>query len=399
LIMYYGSKISENMTRTPEGYLICHNVPIGRTGSMEYYGEEIGLEDKRGQIVKVSRSPDELFSKATMASFEGKPVANEHPSNNIDLNTVSIFTKGHIQNVRKDGDFLIGDLYITDQGLIAEIENGKREVSCGYDCLWLPVDDSQYEQKNIVGNHVAVVQKGRAGPRVAIKDAKPEEVKTERRNKMGSMSKNILAAMGFKAFAQDAEPEEIAKAMDALGEAETSGEQPKEGTIEECIKLCKECLDMCKTCLEECKKCVEECKSMTATETGGADAELAALEKEMGGMDESGSATVEPEKKEEEEKPTPAADSLKAFVAKMKPVIMSIPDAKTRDEAAKQFIAAVRDAAKSNTNGYGAIMQVITGHKQNAMDTQQHKTMTQSEAAEASCSAWNKQNAHVKGGK
>ena len=34
-IAYYGARISPHMTRTPEGYLICHDVPINRTGDQE----------------------------------------------------------------------------------------------------------------------------------------------------------------------------------------------------------------------------------------------------------------------------------------------------------------------------------------------------------------------------
>ena len=400
MIMYYGSKISDNMTKTPEGYLICHNVPIGRTGWMDYLGEEIGLQDKRGQRLKVNRRPDELFSKATIASFEGKPVTNNHPTQNIDLNTVGVLTRGHAENIRQDGDFLIADLYITDAGLIADIENGKREVSCGYDCLWEPIDDNQYEQKEIVGNHVAVVQNGRAGSRVAIKDSAPKEnIKTERSNKnMPKISTKILAAMGFKAFVQDAEPEEIAKAMDAFGEAETAapnadaeadGTEKILGAITQLGEAVKGLADRV-SALEQSDKEVHK--------EVGADAELEGLEKEIETKDEEGSVTVEPEKKEEEkeEEKKSAADSLKKFVQDMKPIIMAIPDEKARNAVAKQFVKSVRDAKAAGVNGYGDIVSVVAGHKNKAMDASHTKAMTQADATAASVAAWNKLNAHYK---
>ena len=31
------------MTKTPEGFLICHSVPIARTGTQEYYPRELGF--------------------------------------------------------------------------------------------------------------------------------------------------------------------------------------------------------------------------------------------------------------------------------------------------------------------------------------------------------------------
>lgn len=42
---YYGSRISENIAETPEGYLICRNVPIARVGVQEYFGYEFGRQD------------------------------------------------------------------------------------------------------------------------------------------------------------------------------------------------------------------------------------------------------------------------------------------------------------------------------------------------------------------
>ena len=44
MIAYYGSKISEHMTKTPEGFLICHDVPIARIGQQEYFAGELGLD-------------------------------------------------------------------------------------------------------------------------------------------------------------------------------------------------------------------------------------------------------------------------------------------------------------------------------------------------------------------
>ena len=47
MLAYYGTKISPHMTDTPEGYLVCHDVPIARTGDMVYRASELQrrLED------------------------------------------------------------------------------------------------------------------------------------------------------------------------------------------------------------------------------------------------------------------------------------------------------------------------------------------------------------------
>ena len=59
--------------------------------------------------------------------------------------------------------------------VIDEIESGaKREVSAGYECEYVE-REGKYYQTNIRGNHVALVQQGRAGKMVCIKDEQPKE--------------------------------------------------------------------------------------------------------------------------------------------------------------------------------------------------------------------------------
>jgi len=177
---YYGTKISPHKTRTPEGYLICHSVPLARTGWQEYLGHEIGLE--HGDPVQVYRSEEEVFHPAAIASFEGKSVTDGHPSEWVQPANEGAYHRGHVQNVRRgsesDSDLLIGDLFVKDANLIAKIEADQvRETSCGYDCTYELLDGEagKYAQKNIRGNHVAIVPSGRAGDRVAIRDSAPEE--------------------------------------------------------------------------------------------------------------------------------------------------------------------------------------------------------------------------------
>ena len=43
MLAYYGYTISPNQLETGEGFLICRNVPIARTGEQEYLGRELGL--------------------------------------------------------------------------------------------------------------------------------------------------------------------------------------------------------------------------------------------------------------------------------------------------------------------------------------------------------------------
>ena len=176
---YYGTRLSENISkREPEGYLLCLNVPVARTGAQEYLPGELGLGG--AGTVPVYRPEEEVFSPATVASFEGMPVTNDHPPEGVDVTNIRALQKGHAHNVRRgsgeESDLLLADLIITDPALITAIlEDGKREISCGY-TYELCEENGQYVQRQIRGNHVAVVDAGRAGSRVSIKDEHPVQI-------------------------------------------------------------------------------------------------------------------------------------------------------------------------------------------------------------------------------
>lgn len=243
MLAYYGYTISPNQIETGEGFLICKNVPIARTGTQDYLGSELGLSGgDSGRIIAVIRSPDEVFSEAALASFEGKPVTNDHPPGLIGPDDVKTYEMGHAQNIRRGTgewkDFMIADLHIHDRDLIDAIQNGKREISCGYECDYAKNEDGTYSQKNIRGNHVAVVDRGRAGKRAAILDSdKNKAEKPERK----AMSKKGLFFKIFGQAVKDKSPEEIERlAMDAAAamdaeepEAEKTGPENKTDPKEE----------------------------------------------------------------------------------------------------------------------------------------------------------------------
>lgn len=361
---YYGSIISENMTKTPEGFLICRNVPIARTGTQVYLAREIGLEgDGR---VTVVRMPEDVFEPAAMASFEGKTVANEHPPGDGQLRTDNnaAYDKGDVTNVRRgtgtEDDCLLADLIVKDAILISEIEAGKREVSCGYTCIYEELENGQYAQRQIRGNHVAVVPNGRAGSRVAIKDSLPDEGGKKPMFK-GKVTKEILAAIGFKQFVQDAEPEQVKEAMDALG---TSGEpapaepakvtdEPGNGggelaaLKEEVAKLTEVVAQLVKTDQQVHAEADVDPLEALQTEVNGAKVEDAVGEE---------SVTIEPEaitdatpesEPEQEKKETFSADRKAAILAAIdsaKPIVAAITDPAERKTVADAMAKTIRDA-------------------------------------------------------
>ena len=88
-----------------------------------------------------------------------------------------------MQNPRRgEGElknFVVADLIVYDEETIADIEAGKREVSAGYNPDYLEVLDDNGnvvpgvgEQANIIFNHLALVDRGRCGPRCSIGDSR-----------------------------------------------------------------------------------------------------------------------------------------------------------------------------------------------------------------------------------
>ncbi|WP_313583336.1 DUF2213 domain-containing protein [Lacrimispora sp.] len=229
MLAYYGYTISPNQIETGEGFLICRNVPIARTGSMDYLESELNPTGSSSKMVKVLRSPEEVFSPAALSSFEGKPVTNEHPPELLTAETCSFYAKGHAQNVRKGegewNDCVMADLHVQDENLIREVQEGKREISCGYECTWLENGDGTYSQHNIRGNHIAVVSRGRAGKNVAILDSE-KRIEATWPERKDIMKKSSLFKLFVRA-AKDASPEELesmaADAAEALG-GETKAE-------------------------------------------------------------------------------------------------------------------------------------------------------------------------------
>lgn len=160
-------KISNRRYKTPEGYLVCLDAIIARTGSQDYTKAEIFRDSDDDTIVKLYRPEKEVFSPQTMASFENKPFVDEHPEEDVNVDNHRDYAIGFVRDVRRatvDGeDVLIANLVVTDAEAIAEIESGEKvELSCGYDCDILGEEPNLY-QANIRGNHVALCKAGRAG--------------------------------------------------------------------------------------------------------------------------------------------------------------------------------------------------------------------------------------------
>lgn len=225
MIYYYGNEISPNQIETVEGFLICKNVPIARIGEQEYLARDLALDGDPERVIKVNRYEADVFERATLASFEGKPVTDGHPPEEVEPSNFASYAKGHMQRVRREGDFMVADLYINDPNLINDVRNGiKREVSCGYICEYVP-DGDNYKQTKIRGNHVAVVPRGRAGHMVSIKDESTSNIK-KGGSTMSKFTKELLKVFGTAT--KDASAEEIDEMAETTANAIDAGTEEKE---------------------------------------------------------------------------------------------------------------------------------------------------------------------------
>lgn len=179
---YAVEKVSPRREKTPEGYLICKDVPISRVGEFEYTALEVGgaVKGKGGKVI-MTRTPEELFRPETIASFEGKPVVIGH-DRFADPQNVNAISVGHVQNVRQgEGElsgFLLADLFLDSQRGIDIVERGElEEVSCGYDARAIDDGDGRGHQEGIVGNHLALVKKARCGEACKIGDGSMSNTK------------------------------------------------------------------------------------------------------------------------------------------------------------------------------------------------------------------------------
>ena len=161
---------------TPEGYMIA-NARTARTGIQLYRGSEMGRPEL--DIVSVYRDEKEVFSKRSLDTFSKLPITIDHPADAVtaeNWRNVAVGTTG--DDVLRDGEYLRIGLKITDASAVKEVKDGKRELSVGYsaEIVWedgVTPDGQKYQAKqtNIVANHIAIVDKGRAGNRARIGDS------------------------------------------------------------------------------------------------------------------------------------------------------------------------------------------------------------------------------------
>ena len=177
MITRYDSSTVSAITKDPiTGYIHARNVPIARAGVFKYLKPD-------GTVRHEAKLPEDILSDSTVESANNKPITDNHPENEagqrilVDKSNTNTLMKGltasnaHVDEA--DGTVRV-DLTITNPDLINKVDNGKRQLSIGFQTQVVPQSgvykNTEYDsvQKDITINHVAVVDVAREGPDISL---------------------------------------------------------------------------------------------------------------------------------------------------------------------------------------------------------------------------------------
>jgi hypothetical protein len=164
-----------------DGHLHVTQSNLSKATVNGYYGREIPGSERMGldpnRIYKLLRDPKELEKGA--ASFNGKPLLVLHKPQTAEDHDQEL-TVGSVNNVGYNHPFMQGDVSVWHGPAIAGIENNQqRQLSASYrydpDMTPGTFEGEAYDgvMRNIRGNHMCLVENGRAGSDVLVGDSAP----------------------------------------------------------------------------------------------------------------------------------------------------------------------------------------------------------------------------------
>lgn len=212
---------SEGLTQrrmTPEGFMVSR-AKISRVGTQKYYARELGLPGIDGDRLLIAYRPaSEVFHPDAMKSFELKTLANDHPPVDITSENWAAMARdgkcvGDVHDIHpEDSEHLGATVVARDADMVKGIEGGKSQLSCGYtfDADMTPGEYNgvkyDFVQRNIRGNHVAVVDMARGGVGCRIGDRDTTVTSTTRRHTMETTLVPVtIAGITFNVAATDAQ--------------------------------------------------------------------------------------------------------------------------------------------------------------------------------------------------
>lgn len=187
---------------TPEGFMEA-TAKVGRPGVQDYVKGidflDADLPERlrirpNGSIIKLLRPTKEVFNPLSMKTFEGKPITDDHPTGKVvDATNVRQLQVGFSRKVSmaKDGDAIVADILIQDKDAVKRVQDGKDQVSLGYEAEidFTGGTDPEFGgydafMHTIQGNHIAIVDRARAGTDFRVNDNEPKKGKPEMKTRV-----------------------------------------------------------------------------------------------------------------------------------------------------------------------------------------------------------------------
>lgn len=212
----------DSMEVMPQGFLRIPAVAT-RTGVFSYINAD-------GSVWRELRKPDDVFEAASMRTLANIPVTNDHPKEMVDPKNIFGLMVGYTSDAVEivEKSYLQTYAIVTADEAIQAINKGKRELSCGYTCDII-AEKGEYNgeaydciQTNIVYNHLAIVDEGRAGPKARLRldsnsrmlyDVTKDDSQKNKRSDQAMMVKVKIGEVEYDV------PEEVKAEMDRLAAA------------------------------------------------------------------------------------------------------------------------------------------------------------------------------------
>jgi hypothetical protein len=206
-----------------DGYMVGR-AKIARSGIQIYSGASVGRPEM--DEVRVYRPEEEVFADSAMASLAHRPITVDHPEDFVTSRNWRDLAVGNTGGrVVRDGDYVALDLALMDQDAIDAMRSGKRELSVGYSCTLeftagKTKDGAEYDaiQRDIRGNHLALVDKARAGPECRFGDRQTQPARQEEKHMAG----RTITVDGISFEVSDQAAQVVEKLMKQLSEQKTA---------------------------------------------------------------------------------------------------------------------------------------------------------------------------------
>jgi len=197
-----------------DGRLHVDLTPISKATVNPYLGSEIPGADELGldasKVYQLFRDPKELEKAAS--TFNNLPLLSKHVPVSADDHPKDIVVGSTGTDAVFEAPYLKNTLVVWTADAIASVESGKqKELSCAYryraDMKPGTFEGQSYDgvMRDIVGNHVALVREGRAGPDVVVGDSKENmNMKTNTMTRKAAMVMGGIYAYLLPKMAADA---------------------------------------------------------------------------------------------------------------------------------------------------------------------------------------------------